>query len=152
MTTAKDTVAAVAAADTWDKRVTEIRLIPERHGKAEHGAIFAAVARELYVPYLAPDFAFIHDAPFYDADHFDATLTVNLRAPALLAAAVGRRMVEQGTGGSIVTVASAAALAPLPEHYAYCASKAGLVMATKVRPANSDPMASAPIRSARPSS
>ena len=41
-------------------------------------------------------------------------------------------MVEQGTGGSIVTVASAAALAPLPEHYAYCASKAGLVMATKV--------------------
>lgn len=72
MTAAKDTVAAVAAADTWDKRVTEIRLIPERHGKAEHGAIFAAVARELYVPYLAPDFAFIHDAPFYDADHFDA--------------------------------------------------------------------------------
>lgn len=67
-----------------------------------------------------------------DADHFDATLTVNLRAPALLAAAVGRQMVEQGTGGSIVTVASAAALAPLPEHYAYCASKAGLVMATKV--------------------
>jgi NAD(P)-dependent dehydrogenase (short-subunit alcohol dehydrogenase family) len=41
-------------------------------------------------------------------------------------------MVEQGTGGSIITVASAAALAPLPDHYAYCASKAGLVMATKV--------------------
>ena len=34
--------------------------------------------------------------------------------------------------GSIITVASAAALAPLSEHYAYCASKAGLVMATKV--------------------
>ncbi len=72
MTTAEDTVAAIAAADTWDKRVTEIRLIPERHGKAEHGAIFAAVARELYVPYLAPDFAYVHDAPFYEADHFDA--------------------------------------------------------------------------------
>ena len=41
-------------------------------------------------------------------------------------------MVAQGTGGSIITVASAAALAPLPDHYAYCASKAGLVMATKV--------------------
>lgn len=70
MTAVEDTVAAVVAADTWDKRVTEIRLIPERHGKAEHGSIFAAVARELYVPYLAPDFAFVHDAPFYDADHF----------------------------------------------------------------------------------
>jgi NAD(P)-dependent dehydrogenase (short-subunit alcohol dehydrogenase family) len=63
---------------------------------------------------------------------FDSTIAVNLRAPALLAAAVGAAMVEQGAGGSIITVASAAALAPLPEHYAYCASKAGLVMATKV--------------------
>jgi NAD(P)-dependent dehydrogenase (short-subunit alcohol dehydrogenase family) len=63
---------------------------------------------------------------------FDATIAVNLRAPALLASAVGAAMVAQGTGGSIITVASAAALAPLPDHYAYCASKAGLVMATKV--------------------
>ncbi|MBX7452953.1 glucose 1-dehydrogenase [Mycolicibacterium sp. 3033] len=66
------------------------------------------------------------------AENFDATLAVNLRAPALLAAQIGALMVEQGTGGAIVTVASAAALAPLPEHYAYCAAKAGLVMATKV--------------------
>ncbi|GFG54859.1 short-chain dehydrogenase [Mycolicibacterium agri] len=63
---------------------------------------------------------------------FDATIAVNLRAPALLASAVAAAMVEAGTGGSIITVASAAALAPLPDHYAYCASKAGLVMATKV--------------------
>jgi NAD(P)-dependent dehydrogenase (short-subunit alcohol dehydrogenase family) len=67
-----------------------------------------------------------------DPDLFDATIAVNLRAPALLASAVGAAMVAQGTGGSIITVASAAALAPLPDHYAYCASKAGLVMATKV--------------------
>jgi NAD(P)-dependent dehydrogenase (short-subunit alcohol dehydrogenase family) len=67
-----------------------------------------------------------------DPEKFDATITINLRAPALLAAAVGKAMVTQGTGGSIITVASAAALAPLPDHYAYCASKAGLVMATKV--------------------
>ena len=67
-----------------------------------------------------------------DPDLFDATIAVNLRAPALLAAAVGKTMADQGTGGAIITVASAAALAPLPDHYAYCASKAGLVMATKV--------------------
>ncbi|MBF6175970.1 SDR family NAD(P)-dependent oxidoreductase [Nocardia blacklockiae] len=62
---------------------------------------------------------------------FDEVLTVNLRAPALLAAAVGKAMAEAG-GGAIVTVASAAALRALPEHYAYCTSKAGLVMATRV--------------------
>ena len=72
--------------------------------------------------------------PVIDTDpaQFDTTITVNLRAPALLASAVGAAMVAAGTGGSIITVASAAALAPLPDHYAYCASKAGLVMATKV--------------------
>lgn len=62
---------------------------------------------------------------------FDEVLTVNLRAPALLAAEVGAAMAESG-GGAIVTVASAAALRALPEHYAYCTSKAGLVMATRV--------------------
>lgn len=67
-----------------------------------------------------------------DPGHFDQTIAVNLRAPALLAAAVGADMVRQHIAGSIVTVASAAALAPLAEHYAYCASKAGLIMATKV--------------------
>jgi NAD(P)-dependent dehydrogenase (short-subunit alcohol dehydrogenase family) len=75
-----------------------------------------------------------HPQPVLETDPavFDKTIAVNLRAPALLASAVGAVMVEQGTGGSIITVASAAALAPLPDHYAYCASKAGLVMATKV--------------------
>jgi NAD(P)-dependent dehydrogenase (short-subunit alcohol dehydrogenase family) len=75
-----------------------------------------------------------HPQPVVDTDPalFDATIAVNLRAPALLASAVGAAMVAAGTGGAIITVASAAALAPLPDHYAYCASKAGLVMATKV--------------------
>ena len=75
-----------------------------------------------------------HPRPAIDTEpaSFDATIAVNLRAPALLAAAVGAAMVAAGSTGSIITVASAAALAPLPDHYAYCASKAGLVMATKV--------------------
>lgn len=75
-----------------------------------------------------------HPQPVVDTDpaSFDATIAVNLRAPALLAATVGAAMVTAGAGGSIIAVASAAALAPLPDHYAYCASKAGLVMSTKV--------------------
>ena len=34
-------------------------------------------------------------------------------------------------GGAIITIASAAALRPLAEHYAYSTAKAGLVMATR---------------------
>jgi NAD(P)-dependent dehydrogenase (short-subunit alcohol dehydrogenase family) len=36
-------------------------------------------------------------------------------------------------GGSIVNIASAAGQRALPEHYAYSASKAALIMATKVQ-------------------
>ena len=65
------------------------------------------------------------------AEHLDDVLNVNLRAPSLLAARVGSAMAEAGSG-SIITVASAAGLRALTEHYGYCISKAGLVMATKV--------------------
>src|SRR5699024_9482725 len=62
--------------------------------------------------------------------HFDETLQVNLRAPALLAARAGTAMAQDG-GGVIVTIASAAALRPLAEHHAYSVAHAGLVMATR---------------------
>jgi NAD(P)-dependent dehydrogenase (short-subunit alcohol dehydrogenase family) len=62
---------------------------------------------------------------------WDAVMAVNLHSPAMLAADLGARMADVG-GGRIITIGSAAALRALPEHYAYCASKAALVMATKV--------------------
>jgi NAD(P)-dependent dehydrogenase (short-subunit alcohol dehydrogenase family) len=62
---------------------------------------------------------------------WDTTMAVNLRAPALLGARIGAAMAADG-GGSIVNVASLAGLRALPEHYAYSASKAALIMATKV--------------------
>jgi NAD(P)-dependent dehydrogenase (short-subunit alcohol dehydrogenase family) len=69
-------------------------------------------------------------AELHAAD-WDAVLGVNLRAPALLAARIGTRMADAG-GGRIVTIASVAGLRALREHYAYCASKAALIMATRV--------------------
>jgi hypothetical protein len=66
----EDTIDAIVAADTWTQRIQQIRLVPQRHGTGEHTIIYAAVARALYMPHLAPDFAYIHQAPFYEPAHF----------------------------------------------------------------------------------
>ncbi|MGH3965864.1 MAG: hypothetical protein ACRDRY_21860 [Pseudonocardiaceae bacterium] len=66
----EETVARIVTASTWDQRVSQIRLVAQRHGTGEHSAIFAAVAREGDVPHLAPDFAYIHSAPFYEESYF----------------------------------------------------------------------------------
>lgn len=67
-----------------------------------------------------------------DPQLWDEVTAVNLRAPALLSAELGRSMAEAGEGGAIVNVASTAGLRALAEHYSYCSTKAGLIMATKV--------------------
>lgn len=70
--TVEATIQAVLSAGTFTQRIQQIRLVPQRHGTEDHGAIYAAVARELYMPHLAPDFAYIHEAPFYETEHFFA--------------------------------------------------------------------------------
>ncbi|WP_322762036.1 hypothetical protein [Frankia sp. Cr2] len=70
MVDSSETVSSVINAESLDRRVAQIRLIPQRHGTGEHGRIFAQIARELYVPHLAPDFAYIHESPFYSREYF----------------------------------------------------------------------------------
>ena len=57
-------------AGTWAQRIAQIRLIPQRHGTEDHVGIYAAIAKTLYMPHLAPDFAYIHESPFYETVHF----------------------------------------------------------------------------------
>ena len=64
-------------------------------------------------------------------EDWDTTLAVNLKAAFFCAQAVGRRMLARGRG-RIVNVTSQAGVVALPDHAAYCASKAGLGMITKV--------------------
>lgn len=71
MATVAETIAEIVAAPNWDQRVARFRLVPQRHGTADHSAIYATVARELYVQDLAPDFAHIHFPAFYDLDYFE---------------------------------------------------------------------------------
>lgn len=68
--TIEKTVQSILGAADWSQRIQQIRLVPQRHGTGDHSAIYAAVARTLYMPHLAPDFAYIHEAPFYETDHF----------------------------------------------------------------------------------
>ncbi len=66
------------------------------------------------------------------AEEWDFVLGLNLRTPFLLSQAVARHMVGVGKGGNIVNVASAAGAIARPGVAHYCASKAGLIMLTKV--------------------
>lgn len=59
MPTPEEVVAEIAAAAAWDQRVALIRRIPESFGTGQHGQLYAAVAQEVYVPHLAPDFAYV---------------------------------------------------------------------------------------------
>jgi hypothetical protein len=70
--TIEETVALIAGAATWTERVARIRQIPAHHGTDDRRAIHAQVAKLLYVPHLAPDYAYVHSAEFYDAPHFQA--------------------------------------------------------------------------------
>lgn len=60
------------------------------------------------------------------------TLAVNLIAPWACAQAAASHMIKAGRGGRIINVTSILALAPIDGGAAYCASKAGLDMLTKV--------------------
>ena len=66
------------------------------------------------------------------SQEWDLVLGLNLRAPFLLSQAVARHMVGAGRGGTIVNVASAAGAIARPGVAHYCASKAALIMLTKV--------------------
>jgi len=67
------TIDAIAGASDWNSRVARIRQIPQRHGTDEHMGIYAAVAKRVYVPNLAPDFAYVHWRDDYALEPFLAS-------------------------------------------------------------------------------
>ncbi len=66
------------------------------------------------------------------AKEWDRVLGTNLKAPFLFSQAAARRMIDANRTGSIVNIASSAAVVARPGVAHYCASKAALVMLTKV--------------------
>jgi hypothetical protein len=75
-----ETVARIEGSATWDERVARIRQVPHLHGTGEHPEIFARVARDLYAPHLALDFAYVPEDAFYDLPTFQAAYDAADRA------------------------------------------------------------------------
>ncbi len=62
---------------------------------------------------------------------WDKTMAVNLKGVFLMSQCVGKHLIKQGHG-KIVNLASQAGVVALPNHLAYCASKAGVIGMTQV--------------------
>lgn len=62
---------------------------------------------------------------------WDLTMAVNLRAPFIIARVLAPRMIAQ-KAGKIINISSQAGVVGLDDHGAYCASKGGLNMLTRV--------------------
>ena len=75
---------------------------------------------------------FLDDAENLSEDAWDKTMAVNLKGAFLVAQAVGRQMIRQGSGGKIINIASQAGRIALDNHVAYCTSKFGVIGMTKV--------------------
>jgi NAD(P)-dependent dehydrogenase (short-subunit alcohol dehydrogenase family) len=62
---------------------------------------------------------------------FDEVLALNLRSVLITNEVVGSRLLRQGTGGSIVNIASLAGLSAMPFGVSYAAAKAGVMALTR---------------------
>jgi gluconate 5-dehydrogenase len=67
----------------------------------------------------------------YSPDEYDHILNINLKGAFLVAQTVGKQMIAQGTGGTIVNIDSLNTFAPLKGVLPYAMSKAGLGMMTR---------------------
>jgi glycerol dehydrogenase len=75
--------------------------------------------------------ALLEPAQSMSEDYWDRTMAINLKAPFILSQLVGRAMIAAGRG-KIINIASQAGVIALDRHVAYCASKGGIIMMTKV--------------------
>jgi 2-deoxy-D-gluconate 3-dehydrogenase len=65
-------------------------------------------------------------------DAWDTIMNINLKGAFFMSQAVGKVMIAQGRGGRIINITSQTGSVALAKRAAYCASKAGLNLVTKV--------------------
>lgn len=89
-------------------------------GRVDTG-VFAAGIRQEPTPLLEVEMS-----------AFLTMIDINMTGVLRSARAAARQMLAQGTGGTIVTIASTAGKIPIPGSGPYCVAKAGVIMMTKV--------------------
>jgi NAD(P)-dependent dehydrogenase (short-subunit alcohol dehydrogenase family)/pimeloyl-ACP methyl ester carboxylesterase len=135
--------AEVVVSDIAEGSVRETAAQIEAHGGTAHAytldvadaAAVEAFAEEVCEEHGVPDIV-VNNAGvgqagrFLDtpAEQWDKVLDVNLGGVVNGCRSFASRLVERGTGGHIVNIASAAAFAPLQSLNAYCTSKAAVYM------------------------
>jgi NAD(P)-dependent dehydrogenase (short-subunit alcohol dehydrogenase family) len=113
--------AAVFAADLT--RITHLRPLAEEIGRTCGGIDILVNNAGINIP--QPSIEVTEEA-------WDAILNINLKAAFFLSQAIGSIMIAQGRGGRIVNISSQTGSVALIKRAAYCASKAGLNLVTKV--------------------
>lgn len=101
---------------------------------ADLGATRSAVERALPVDLLVNNAGTTVLQPFLEGtiEDFDHVMTINAKAPMVVAQVVAADMIARGVKGAIVNVSSNAAFFGLADHAAYCASKGALDGLTRV--------------------
>jgi NAD(P)-dependent dehydrogenase (short-subunit alcohol dehydrogenase family)/pimeloyl-ACP methyl ester carboxylesterase len=120
--TAKDIAAQGGIAHTYTLDVSDAQAV---------NAFADEVCAEHGVPDIVVNNAGVGQAGrFLDtpAEQWDRVLDINLGGVVNCCRAFAQRLVERGSGGHIVNIASAAAFAPLQSLNAYCTSKAAVYM------------------------
>lgn len=67
-----------------------------------------------------------------EIEDFQQVIDINMTGVLHSARAIARQLVAQGSGGTIVNIASTAGKIPIPGSGPYCVAKAGVIMMTKV--------------------
>ena len=123
----------VVAGRNKDHGQERVRLIRERQNSAEYFACDATERSELeaLVAHLKANGR--EATPFLDIsdEEWERILNVNLRGVRLACQIVGRDMLERGTQGSIINIASVSAGPPLSRVFTYSLSKAAVVSITQ---------------------
>ncbi|MEF2245095.1 SDR family oxidoreductase [Paenibacillus sp. IITD108] len=71
--------------------------------------------------------------PFFELEmeEWDRIMDVNLKSIVLASQVFGKKMIEQGNGGSIINISSVSSTTPLSKVFTYSASKAGVNSVTQ---------------------
>lgn len=98
-----------------------------------HSTVEAVISQHGKIDILINSAGIVALAPAEELQQsaWDKTIAVNLSGTFFMSQAVGKKMLERGSG-KIINLASQAGSIALHEHAAYCASKFGVIGVTKV--------------------